>query len=109
MEGKVWKSNSDCYHIRILLCCCVGGIFLEFSFLLVFSLISVSISIHRPGGAKRDEKSDQKDDPKKTEDKDEKEKKDKDDQKSGSSDQPKTVKSGNLAVVFFNTVKDTLM
>uniref|UniRef100_A0A8D2P7C7 RRM domain-containing protein n=1 Tax=Zosterops lateralis melanops TaxID=1220523 RepID=A0A8D2P7C7_ZOSLA len=49
----------------------------------------------RPGGPKRDEKSDQKDDPKKTEDKDEKEKKDKDEQKSGSSDQPKTIKSGS--------------
>lgn len=61
----------------------------------------MAISIYRPGGAKRDEKSDQKDDSKKTEDKDEKEKKDKDDQKSGSSDQPKTVKSGNLAVGFF--------
>uniref|UniRef100_A0A8C6IR92 Uncharacterized protein n=1 Tax=Melopsittacus undulatus TaxID=13146 RepID=A0A8C6IR92_MELUD len=47
---------------------------------------------------KKDEKSDQKDDPKKTED--EKEKKEKEELKPGSSDQPKTIKSGNLAVLF---------
>lgn len=78
---------------------------LGFSFHFLFSypvfISSISISISRTGSVKRDEKSDQKDDPKKTEDKDEKEKKDKDELKSGSSDQHKTIKSGNLVILFF--------